>query len=205
MIKVKICGIKTREAAIAADQNSADFIGFIFHKQSKRFIHPFTAGEISRSIKRAKKVGVFVDDSVEFINDVVNLVKLDYVQLHGNEDAKIIQKIRAPIIKAWRFNDKFNAKEADNFPCEIVLLDSYVEGYAGGSGKIFNWHKAAVETKKINKPILIAGGISIENFQEVVDIFQPYGVDVSSSLEVNGVKSVNKIADFLKFAKHTCI
>ena len=200
MLSVKICGIKTKEAALEAERGGADFIGFIFYKKSPRYIKPFAAGEISRSV-RCKKVGVFVDESLETVNDIIKIAGLDYVQLHGSEDARYASRVNKPIIKAWRYNEDFSAHEADNFPCDIVLLDSYVKGQAGGTGHIFNWHKAAVETKKINKPVMIAGGVSLENVLEIIDIFQPYGVDVSGSLEFNGVKSVNKIREFLKVAK----
>ena len=200
MLKVKVCGIKTLEAAVEANKNNVDYIGFIFYKKSPRYIKPFAAAEIARAVK-CKTVGVFVDESLESLKEISHLVDLDLVQLHGNEDAKYASRIRKPVIKAWRYGEGFNARDADNFPCDIILLDSYVKGQAGGTGQIFNWHKASTETKKLTKPLMIAGGISIENVREVVDIFQPFGVDVSGSLEVNGIKSVNKIREFLKLVK----
>ncbi|MBR1396351.1 MAG: phosphoribosylanthranilate isomerase [Selenomonadaceae bacterium] len=201
-MKVKICGIKTREAAVEADQNGADFIGFIFYRKSHRYINPFKAAEIARSVK-CKKVGVFVDENVGVINGITRLVGLDYVQLHGNEDAKYAAKIhRAPIIKAWRYNDELDMREVNNYPCDIILLDSFVKDRVGGTGKTFDWHKASLETRKLTKPFLIAGGISSKNIREVIDIFRPYGVDLSGSLEINGNKSANKIREFLELV-HT--
>ncbi len=200
MLKVKICGIKTREAAIAAEENGADFIGFIFYKNSARFISPFKAAEISKAVA-LKKVGVFVNESAGVINGIIRLVGLDYVQLHGNEDEQFVQKIRAPIIKAWRYNDNLDMREVNNFPCDMILLDSFVKGRAGGTGQTFDWRKASLETRKLTKPFFIAGGISTQNLREVVDIFQPYGIDLSGSLEINGVKSVNKICEFMNHIK----
>ena len=200
MLKVKICGIKTREAAIAADENGADLIGFIFYKQSQRFIHPFKAAEIGKTVN-CKKVGVFVNESAEFINDIISLVRLDYVQLHGDEDAQFASKIRAPIIKAWRYTENLDMHEVNKFPCDIILLDSFVKGRPGGTGQSFDWHKASAETRRLTKPFLVAGGISKENLREVIQIFRPYGVDLSGSLEMNGVKSVNKINEFMKTVK----
>ncbi len=200
MIKVKICGIKTRETAIEADQSGADFIGFIFYKKSSRFINPFKAAEIANSVN-CKKVGVFVDESPGVINGITRLVGLDYVQLHGNEDVKFASKIRAPIIKAWRYNAELDMREVNNYPCDIILLDSFVKGRVGGTGKTFDWRKASLETRKLTKPFLIAGGISIDNVREVIDIFRPYGIDVSGSLEINGVKSANKIREFMETVK----
>jgi len=76
-----------------------------------------------------------------------------------------------------------------------------VKGRMGGTGKTFDWHKASTEIRKLTKPVLIAGGISTQNILEVIDIFHPFGVDLSGSLEINGVKSVNKIREFLQRAK----
>ena len=197
MLKVKICGIKTVEAAIEADRNGADLIGFIFYRKSSRFVNPFKAAEIAKYIK-CKKVGVFVDESAGVINGVIRLVGLDYVQLHGNEDVKFASKIRrVPIIKAWRYNDDLDMREVNNYPCDIALLDSFVKGRVGGTGKTFDWRKASLDTRKLTKSFFIAGGISKQNIQEVIDIFRPYGVDVSGSLELHGAKSVNKIREFM--------
>ena len=197
MLKVKICGIKTVEAAIEADRNGADLIGFIFYRKSSRFINPFKAAEIAKYVK-CKKVGVFVDESAGTINGIIRLVGLDYVQLHGNEDAKFASKIRrVPIIKAWRYNDELDTREVNNYPCDIVLLDSFVKERVGGTGKTFDWHKASLETRKITKPFFIAGGISKQNVHEVIDIFRPYGIDLSGSLEIKGAKSINKIREFM--------
>ena len=197
MLRVKICGIKTLEAAIEADRNGADLIGFVFYRKSARFINPFKAAEIARSIN-CKKVGVFVDENPGVINGVIRLVGLDYVQLHGNEDVKFTSKIRqVPIIKAWRYNDELDMREINNYPCDIVLLDSFVKDRVGGTGKTFDWRKASLETRKLTKPFFIAGGISKENIQEVIDIFRPDGIDLSGSLEIGGNKSVNKIREFM--------
>ena len=199
MLKVKICGIKTLETAIEADKAGADFIGFIFYKESSRFINPFKAAEIAKSIK-CKKVGVFVDESADYINEVVRLVGLDYVQLHGNEDAKFAAKIRrVPIIKAWRYNGELDMREINKYPSDFILLDSFVKDRVGGTGKTFDWNKASLETRKLTKPFFIAGGISRENVREVIKIFRPYGIDLSGSLEIKGAKSISKIHDFMEW------
>ena len=93
-------------------------------------------------------------------------------------------------------------REVNNYPCDIILLDSFVKDRVGGTGKTFDWHKASLETRKLTKPFLIAGGISSKNIREVIDIFRPYGVDLSGSLEINGNKSANKIREFLELV-HT--
>ncbi|MBR2179907.1 MAG: phosphoribosylanthranilate isomerase [Selenomonadaceae bacterium] len=201
-MKVKICGIKTLETAVEADRAGADLIGFIFYPKSSRFINPFKAAEIAKSIN-CKKVGVFVDENPGTINGIARLVGLDYVQLHGNEDAKFAAKIRrVPIIKAWRYNDELDMREVNKYPSDYILFDSFVKDRIGGTGKTFDWHKASLETRKLTKPFFIAGGISKQNVQEVVKIFRPYGIDLSGSLEIKGVKSIHKIRDFMDWVNN---
>ena len=199
MTRVKICGIRTLEAAIEAERGGADYIGFIFYPKSHRYIKPADAAKIAQNIIKCKKVGVFVDEQVTIVNEISERVNLDYVQLHGHEDEDYAKKINRPIIKAWRYGDGFNVEDANKFPCELILLDSFIKGKAGGTGQTFNWNAAAEETKKLKKPVLIAGGISVDNVSEVIKIFSPFGVDVSGSLEINGIKSIDKIQKFLKF------
>ena len=198
MIKVKICGIKTLDAAQVAMDNGADFLGFIFFARSRRYIEPNAAAEIARKCSGVKRVGVFVDEKPDVVNSIAERVGLDYIQLHGNETVEYASKIERPIIKAWRFGDNFDRRIANEFPCDIILLDSFVRGQAGGTGQLFNWTAAARLTSELKKPLLIAGGISTENVSTAVEIFQPYGIDVSGSLEVDGEKSAAKIEQFMR-------
>ena len=217
MTKVKVCGIKTIESAEAASKNGAAFIGFIFFKKSRRYIDPIDAAKIVRHISTiapsidlidpsinatinpsVKTVGVFVDEKSDAVNEIADRVGLDYVQLHGRETDEYARRIERPIIKAWRFGDNFDVRLANEYPCAIVLLDSFVKGQAGGTGQLFNWTAAARLTVGLTKPLLIAGGISIENVSTAIEIFQPFGVDVSGSLEIDGVKSIDRIEKFLR-------
>ena len=175
MIAVKICGIKTSDVAQCAAESGADFLGFIFFDRSCRYIEPSNAARICREVSDIKRVGVFVDEDSDTVNRIAERVGLDYVQLHGNETADYAARIERPIIKAWRFGDNFDVRIANAFPCDIILLDSYVRGQAGGTGQLFNWTAAA--------------------------IFQPYGADVSGSLEVDGVKSPEKIREFMRVVR----
>ena len=199
--RIKICGIRTWEAARAADEGGSDFVGFIIWPGSRRYITPEDAAAIIEKLRHAKSVGVFVDEPVEAVNEIAERIGLDYVQLHGHEDTGYARKIRRPVIKAWRFGDGFTAAEANEFPADIVLLDSFVPGQAGGTGQPFAWREAASETAKLKKPLLVAGGISSGNLEEAARIFHPFGVDVSGSLEENGEKSPKLIRDFLQIAR----
>lgn len=198
MLHAKLCGMRSAEAALAAEAAGADFIGFIFCKGARRYIEPERAREIAAAVHHAKKVGVFVNEDAADVNEIADAVGLDFVQLHGDEDALYARAITRPVIKAFCYTDSFTADEADAYPAEMVLIDAYRPGVPGGTGEAFDWRRAAREIAKIEKPVLIAGGISEANVAEVQEIFHPYGVDVSSSLEVGGEKDVEKIRSFMQ-------
>ena len=185
-MKAKLCGMKTREAAEAAEAAGADLVGFIFWAKSRRAVTPEQATAIGASLRRAKKVGVFVDAPVARVNEIAAACKLDFVQLHGHEDADYARQVRAPVIKAYRFGDGFDARAAAAFP--------------GGTGRRFAWREAAeaVRTAGIRERLLVAGGVAAENLPELYETFHPYGVDVSGSLEVHGEKSIGKIKEFMQ-------
>ena len=100
-MKIKICGIKTENAAQAVENYGADFIGCIFYKKSRRYIEPEVAAQILKPLNRVKKVGVFVDENVSIVNEISALLNLDYVQLHGNENLDYAAQIHKPIIMAF--------------------------------------------------------------------------------------------------------
>ena len=192
-MRVKMCGMQTLAAARAAEAAGADYIGFIFAQGSRRY----AAHEIAREMQRVKKVGVFVDAPMAEVNQIADAVGLDYVQLHGHETAEIARMAERPVIKAYRYGDDFDAETANVYPAEIILVDSYVKGAAGGTGLTFHWQEAAREIARVTKPVLIAGGITAANVREAVETFHPFGIDVSGGLEEDGVKSKAKITAFM--------
>lgn len=196
-MRVKMCGMKTLAAARAAEEAGADYVGFIFDEKSKRYVVPESAQEIARELRHAKKVGVFVDAPMDAVNDIAALVGLDYVQLHGHETADMALRAARPVIKAYRYGDDFDAAAANAYPAEIILVDSYVAGAAGGTGTAFGWQEATREIARVTKPVLIAGGITTENVGEAAEVFHPFGVDVSGGLEEDGEKSEAKIRAFM--------
>ena len=198
---VKICGMRTEEAARAAEAAGADLLGFIFYQGSHRYVAPETVKQISTQVRRSKRVGVFVDAPLAEVNEIAEFCSLDYVQLHGHENAEYARQVARPVIKAYRYGDNFLAEEAEHYPAEMILLDSFVQGAAGGTGKTFAWQEASHETASLSKPLLVAGGISEHNLSQVVEAFHPYGVDVSGSLEEQGEKSVSLIEAFFKEAE----
>ena len=196
-MRVKMCGMKTLAAARAAEEAGADYVGFIFAEGSRRYVAPETAREIVRQLHRVQKVGVFVDAPMDTVNEIAELVGLDYVQLHGHETADMALRAACPVIKAYRYGDDFDAAAANAYPAEIILVDSYVAGAAGGTGTAFGWQEAAREIARVRKPVLIAGGIRAENVGEAAAVFHSFGVDVSGGLEENGEKSEEKIRVFM--------
>ena len=196
-MKVKICGLRTVEAAETASQAGADFLGFIFWPQSRRSIAPEAAARICHQVKGAARVGVFVDEARTEIQRIARLCQLDYVQLHGHENASFAASLQLPVIKAFRWGDDFSPEAANVFPAEIILLDSFAREMPGGTGQTFAWHQAAEAVKRLCKPLMVAGGICRDNVGNVQQIFQPFGVDVSGSLVENGEKSLKKIWDFM--------
>lgn len=197
-MRVKMCGMKTVSAALAAEEAGADYIGFVFAEKSRRFVAPKAAQEIARELRHAQKVGVFVDAPMDEVNAIAALVGLDYVQLHGHETAETARGSERPVIKAYRYGDDFDVDAANKYPAEIILVDSYLQGAAGGTGTVFAWQEAAREIARITKPVLIAGGITAENVGEAAVIFHPFGVDVSGGLEEQGEKSEEKIRAFME-------
>lgn len=200
-MRVKMCGMRTVAAVRVVEEAGADYIGFIFAENSRRYVAPETAREIARALHHVKKVGVFVDALMSDVNAIADLVGLDYVQLHGHESAAMAKASKYPVIKAYRYGDDFSVEEANAYPAEMILVDSYVAGAAGGTGTVFHWQEAAREIARVTKPVLIAGGITTENVGEAAAIFQPFGVDVSGGLEEDGVKSAAKIRAFMEVAR----
>ena len=201
MMRAKLCGMKTLLAAKVAEEAGADFIGFIFWKQSQRYISPERAAVISSQIHQARRVGVFVDEDIDSLNAIARQVNLDYVQLHGHEDADYARRVERPVIKAYRYGDDFSVAAANAFPAELILVDAFRPGLVGGTGESFDWRAAAEEIAAIHKSVLIAGGINAQNVHEVEKIFHPFAVDVSGSLEVNHQKSIRLIKTFMKKIK----
>lgn len=212
MTKVKICGIKDKAHAIAAAEAGADFIGVVF-AQSVRQVTPEQARDIVSAVKQAsntvKTVGVFVNTPAAEINRIANECDLDMVQLSGDESWEYCTDIEKPIIKAIHVQDQSEddiTKSAisgidivvDNL--YIVLLDTHVEGKYGGTGKSFNWELAQSLSEKY--PVIVAGGLTPYNVREAIDNLKPWGVDVSSGVETNGVKDTAKIKKFIDEAKN---
>jgi phosphoribosylanthranilate isomerase len=203
MTRVKICGLKRADDALAAVDAGADLIGLMFFPRSPRVIDLQTAVEIASAVRgRASTVGVFVNAPPEEMNRVAREVSLDYVQLSGSEDEETVRALEVPAIDvihmgAGLVTDDL-VERVDRTAAEIVLLDTAREGVFGGTGVAFDWSRVP----ELSRPIMLAGGLNPENVAEAIRRVRPWGVDVSSGVELNGEKSQDKIRDFVAAAKH---
>lgn len=190
-VKVKICGIRTMEAAHEATHAGADFLGFNFVSTSKRFIQPKLAEEIIKLVKgQVQIVGVFQDASVAYVNEVASNLKLDFVQLHGHENNQYISQIKAPVIKSIHTDDQLQAIQAEYF-----LLDRSNRG----KGEMVNLKKASQLASKF--PLFFAGGLNSENVTDSIKKVRPFAVDVAAGIETDGVQDIQKIKKFIRNAK----
>lgn len=191
--KIKICGIQDLQTAKFCEKNGVDFIGFNFVKTSKRYIDPKFAFEICKDLKKIKKVGIFVDEKIEEVNEIANKLNLDYVQLHGQEDNGYIDKCSTKVIKAFRMNKNFIQQDLDKFRSENV---KYFLFDGQRNGEMFD--HSILKNLKISKPFFVAGGINSENVLDLVEKYKPYGVDIASGVEdEDGRKDFGKIETLL--------
>jgi phosphoribosylanthranilate isomerase len=209
VVKVKICGVTKPEFALAAAEAGADYIGLMF-AESPRKITTVQGKEIVLAIKgaqgnRPKTVGVFVNHSPEEIASLVKEVGFDMAQLSGDEALTTLGSYTVPLIKAIHvgapeatqdLRGSLASLKAQNV---LPLLDAKVQGKYGGTGRAFDHTLAKALAKEFD--FLLAGGLTPDNITEAVAQVHPWGVDVSSGVETNGVKDVAKIRDFIKRAK----
>ncbi|EJS64952.1 phosphoribosylanthranilate isomerase [Bacillus wiedmannii] len=200
-MKVKICGITDVETAKRACEYGADALGFVF-AESKRKITPRLAKEIIQEIPaNVLKVGVFVNESVEVIQEIADECGLTHVQLHGDEDNHQIERLNIPSIKALGVTSEEDMKNAQTYEADYILFDSPKEKFHGGNGKKFSWELLAHMSKESREKTILAGGLNALNIEEAIRTIQPYMVDVSSGVETEGKKDVEKIKQFIIKAK----
>lgn len=194
-MKVKICGITNFEDALLCEELGADALGFIFYDKSERYIEPQLAKDIiKRLLPFTIKVGVFVNESTEKINSISKSIGLNIVQLHGDEPQNVLSEIDLPVIKAFRIKQDFEFNILNQFTNCGFLLDTYSDSSLGGTGKTFDWN---IIPEQYRNKIILSGGVSSSNIQEIFSKIKPYAVDVSSSVEkYPGKKSAEKLTDF---------
>ncbi|OGS20141.1 MAG: hypothetical protein A2252_10845 [Elusimicrobia bacterium RIFOXYA2_FULL_39_19] len=239
MAKVKICGITNFQDASDAVMLGADFLGFNFYKKSKRKLSLDNALEIITKLPPVfSPVGIFVDDEMNTIMQIVQKCKLNAVQLHGNETPEYCTELSAQlkpqnvkIIKAFNMKGAETLAQMEKYidSADYFLIDSYVEGEAGGTGvsmqdqlipaanpdeqpaqneqttpekpELSGWD-LAIEAKKFNKPIFLAGGLTPDNVEEAIEKVLPFAVDVATGVErLPRRKDYDKLKKFITSSK----
>ena len=206
MTKVKICGITNIEDARLAVALGADMLGFNFYEQSPRYISPREARRLIDDLpKDSENVGVFVNMEGSRIGELVDLLGLQTVQLHGDETNDFVSRLRrktgAKIIKAIRVGPGFEISSIAHYGADSILLDAYTKGQYGGTGERFEWSVAA-DAVKLASEVILAGGLTPENVAEAVRAVRPYAVDVASGVEsAPGKKNPAKLEAFIANAK----
>ena len=203
MIAVKICGITSLKDAEMAVNYSVSAIGMIFYPDSPRYVDP---AEVEQWIERipdsVKKVGVFVNEQIDTINNITRQLKLEFIQLHGDESPEFCNGIIRPVIKVFRVGDDFDAIVLNGYDVHGFLFDTYKKGKPGGTGNRFKWELIA--NLKTETPIILSGGLTPENVLNGIEAVNPAAVDVNSGVEsVPGVKDEEKIKELFSVLEHS--
>lgn len=200
-LEIKICGLTRLTDALKAAELGADYAGFILYRNSPRFISIDALASITKALPDGlKKVGVFVNATVDEITEAVRKCSLDVIQLHGNEDLRSLPKMPAALWKAVRVAPGDMGLPPDAGLAERIVLDTSVEGMYGGTGRQIDIESAAKIARKAK--VMLGGGMNPANVAAAVAAVRPAGVDVSSGVESKpGVKDHSKMADFIKAAR----
>lgn len=208
-IEAKICGVRTREAAVAAARGGARWIGFVFFPKSPRALTPLEALALAEGVPPALgTVGLFVDPDDELLEQTLGQVPLDMIQLHGEEPPRRVAEIRArfdrPVMKAIKVAKPDDVGRAEDYlgAADRLLFDSKApkslkNALPGGNAIAFDWRILA--GRSWSKPWMLSGGLGPDNVGEAIGITGATAVDVSSGVESRpGVKATDKIAAFLE-------
>jgi phosphoribosylanthranilate isomerase len=203
-VRSKICGITRIEDALAAVEAGADAIGFVFYPKSPRAVSVQQARAIIAALPPfISTVGLFVNASRCELNETLDAVPLDMLQFHGDETPEQCDGYHRPFIKALRVQagDDIAASCRMYSRASGILLDTFVAGVPGGTGETFDW---ALIPGNLEKPIILAGGLTSANVAQAITQVRPYAVDVSGGVEKSkGIKDHDKIRAFMS-AVHGC-
>ena len=203
MTKVKICGITRLHDARTCAAAGADFLGFVQHAESPRYLAPRDAREIIDWVVGPEPVGVFVNADADEVNRVCAEAGFRLAQLHGHEPPEVVAAVEVPVIKALHVQHDASAEQVRALAepylahADFLLLDTHKTSLWGGTGESFNWRVARDLTGLAD--VFLAGGLSAANVADAVATMRPFAVDLSSSLEeAPGVKDPDKLAAFFE-------
>ncbi|MDU2333440.1 bifunctional indole-3-glycerol-phosphate synthase TrpC/phosphoribosylanthranilate isomerase TrpF [Veillonella sp.] len=215
--KVKMCGISKVETIPAVVEAKPDYMGLVF-APSKRQVTVDQAKILVEELHRGyakkygsdtehdkndtiKTVGVFVNETVDNLITIANEANLDAVQLHGDEDETFIQSLKERTnVEVWKAIQIRTAADTEKWidsSADMLLFDAYHKDERGGTGEVFDWSSLDA----FERPFMLAGGIDSTNVARAIRTVRPYGIDISSGIETNGVKDDEKITAFIKIVK----
>jgi len=202
MTEVKICGITNLDDAMAACENGADALGFVFFQGSPRYVSPESAGKIISDLPRGvTKVGVFVNEEKGVVQRIYDVCGLDMIQFHGDEPVEYCCEFPSRIlIRALRSRSAGVLEELGGWSPRAFLVDSGNEAKFGGTGKLSDWDLAGTLARKY--PVILAGGLNPKNVGDAIRAVSPAAVDVGSGVESEpGKKDHAKIQEFIAKAR----
>ena len=208
--KVKMCGISKVETIPAIVDAKPDYMGLVF-APSKRQVTVEQAKILVEELHKQyavrynsetiKIVGVFVNETIENLLKIAEEVKLDVIQLHGDEDESFIQILKEQSnVEVWKAVQVRNAADAEKWidsSADMLLFDAYHKDERGGTGEVFDWSSL----DEFERPFMLAGGIDSTNVARAIRTVRPYGLDISSGIETNGVKDDEKIKAFTNIVR----
>lgn len=195
MVRIKICGITNAGDALAAAELGADALGFVF-TESPRRVSPGQAARISAELSSITKVGVFVNEDADVVRDIAEKCGLDTLQFHGSETPEYCRLFGSQAVKAFRVKDTVNLSELARYGAGPFVLDTYIEGTVGGTGRAYDWDLAAEASASYR--IILSGGLNPDNVRQAIAKVKPYAVDVSSGIEDSpGRKNIKTLKAFI--------
>lgn len=192
MSKIKLCGLRRLEDITYVNEARPDYIGFVF-AASRRQVGPSHARLLKERLDSSiLSVGVFVNEKIDIIAELLNDGLIDIAQLHGREKNEDIIRLKEltgkPVIKAVAVIDESSIREWEGSAADLLLLDHG----KGGTGQSFDWSMIPA----VSIPYFLAGGISIKNVEQAVAL-HPFGIDISSGIETDGKKDRDKILEIV--------
>jgi phosphoribosylanthranilate isomerase len=200
--RTKICGITNLEDALVAVAAGADAVGFLLYRKSPRYVEPMMVQQIVAQLPPfVLPVGVFVNEEIKIVRDLMDTCGLALAQLHGEETATYCRELCRPVLKALRLRDRSTFLALAEFQGRAgvrgFLLDTFSDEVYGGTGQVVDWSLAREAARAAT--VILAGGLTPENVGQALRAVQPYGVDVSSGVEgAPGKKDHEKVWAFIR-------
>jgi phosphoribosylanthranilate isomerase len=206
--QIKICGLTRMEDALACAEMGADAVGFVFYKKSPRYVTPEQAGTMIAALPdRLQFVGVFVNESLDAIVDIVTFFGIKAIQLHGNEPPSYVENLlflKIPIIKALYMSGDPSVENAFLYNASSFLVECEKGILPGGNAMKWNWEDAVDFGEHF--PFILAGGLTPDNVSEAIAASKPDAVDVSSGVEISpGKKDIQRIRAFIQNVKKSSL